>query len=471
MGDVIAPSHVATHPVPEPVDVAALIDGHPMSPLQIRVVALCGLAALLDGFDLLAIGVAAPAMAESLRITAALLGTVFSAALLGLMLGAFGLGPVADRIGRRSLLIGATATFGVFTLATAYAANLPQVIVFRFLAGVGLGGAMPAFISLAAEYTPRSRRRQVVALLWAGFPLGGVVVGLLAARLIPTAGWRALFVIGGAVPLGLAVALPFLLPESIAFLISRGSAGPRIPALLKRVVPGADIRPETCIVRPVESCHSGARALFRQGLGHVTALLWGSYFTTFLLLITSTAWIPTLLERSGLARAEGAHGIALFAAGSVIGTPLAGILLATFGTGGVLPVALLAGAVAIGALGIVGPFATPVLVCLVCAGFCLGVASSGLIALAPLLYPTGVRSTAVGWAMGWGRTGSFVGPLAIGVLVASGWSVDSTFVALGMPGLLGMVLTACLAGTARALCDDGPAKAAGSPTHLAQPPK
>lgn len=455
MADVTPPSHVATRSAPEPVDVAALIDRHPMSPLQIRTVVLCGLAALLDGFDLLAIGVAAPAMADSLHITSAMLGTVFSAALLGLMLGAFGLGPVADRIGRRSLLIGATATFGVFTLSTAHAANLPQVIVFRFLAGVGLGGAMPAFISLAAEYTPRSRRRQVVALLWAGFPLGGVVVGLLAAWLIPREGWRALFFIGGAVPLGLAVALLFLLPESIAFLISRGSAGPRTRALLKRIVPSADVRLETHIACPVESGDSGVRALFRQGRGHVTALLWASYFATFLMLITSTAWAPTLLERGGLPRAEGADGIALFAAGSVIGTPLAGILLAVLGTRIVLPVALLGGAVAIGALGTVGPSATPVLACLICAGFCLGVASSGLIALAPLLYPTRIRSTAVGWAMGWGRTGSFIGPLAIGALVASGWRVGGTFVALGMPGLVGMLLTACLAHTTSARCDDG----------------
>ncbi len=454
MGDVIAPSHVATRSVPEPIDVTALIDLHPMSPLQIRIVVLCGLTALLDGFDLLAIGVAAPAMADSLRITSALLGTVFSAALLGLMLGAFGLGPVADRIGRRSLLIGATATFGVFTLGTAHAANLSQVIVFRFLAGVGLGGAMPAFISLAAEYTPHSRRRQVIALLWAGFPLGGVVVGMLAAWLIPREGWRPLFFVGGAVPLGLAVALLFLLPESIAFLISREAAGPRIRTLLNRILPHAHIRLETPIVRPVESCASGAQALFRQGRGKVTALLWGSYFTTFLMLITSTAWAPTLLERSGLARAEGAEGIAFFAAGSVIGTPLAGILLAVLGTRNVLPVALLGGAVATGALGIVGPSATPVLACLICAGFCLGVASSGLIALAPLFYPTHIRSTAVGWAMGWGRIGSFVGPLAIGVLVACGWPVDGTFVALGMPGLVGMVLTACLAHATRTPRDD-----------------
>jgi MFS transporter, AAHS family, 4-hydroxybenzoate transporter len=457
VGDVIAPSGMASLSVPEPIDVTALIDRHPMRPLQIRTVVLCGLIALLDGFDLLAIGVAAPAMAESLRIPPALLGTLFSAALLGLMLGAFALGPVADRVGRRSLLIGATAMFGVFTLSTARADNLQEVIMFRFLAGVGLGGAMPAFISLAAEYTPRPRRRQVVALLWAGFPLGGVVVGLLASWLVPTEGWRVLFLIGGAVPLGLALVLFCLLPESIAFLASQGAAGPRIRALLSRIVPDVNIGPEAHIACPAKPCHRGPRALFQHGRGRGTALLWGSYFATFLMLITTTAWAPTLLEQSGLARAKAAEAIAYFSAGSMIGTPLAGILLACLGARLLLPIALLGGAATIGALGIVVPSATPVLAIMLCAGFCLGIASSGLIAFAPLLYPTPIRSTAVGWAMGWGRAGSFAGPLAAGMFVAAGWPVDGIFAALGTPGLVGMVLSACLARTNMASRDDGTA--------------
>lgn len=431
--------------VPELVHVGVLIDRHPMSALQIRIVVLCGLTALLDGFDLLAIAVAAPAMAESLRIPPAMFGTLFSAALLGLMLGAFGLGPVGDRIGRRSLLIGATAMFGVFTLSTALATTLQQVIVFRFLAGIGLGGAMPAFISLAAEYTPRSRRQHVVALLWAGFPVGGVVVGMLASRLIGPDGWRVLFLIGGVVSLSLALVLLCLLPESIAFLASRGASGPQIRGLLQRMVPDANLGPGVRIVRPAEAAHAGAPALFQDGRAHVTALLWGSYFATFLMLFTVTAWAPTLLERSGLARGEAATGMALFAAGSVLGTPLAGVLLAWLGTRHVLPITLLGGAATIGALGVVGPSTMAINACLVSAGFCLGIASSGLITLAPMLYPTRIRSTAVGWAMGWGRVGSFAGPLAVGVFVATGRSVDSTFMALATPGLVAMVLTAGLA--------------------------
>ena len=151
------------------VNITELIDRCPLGPLQIRVIVLCGLVALLDGLDLLAIGVAAPVMAGPLHIAPNQLGFVFSAALVGLMLGAFGLGPIADRYGRGCVLIYATATFGVFTLCTASAATLQQILLFRFLAGVGLGGSMPSFTSLAAEYTPRSNRQAVIGLLWTGF--------------------------------------------------------------------------------------------------------------------------------------------------------------------------------------------------------------------------------------------------------------------------------------------------------------
>jgi MFS transporter, AAHS family, 4-hydroxybenzoate transporter len=147
------------------VNIAELIDRRPLGRMQITIIVLCGLLALLEGFDVLALGVAAPAMARSLHIAPNQLGAVFSAALLGLMLGAFGLGPMADRFGRKPVLIGATATFGVLTLCTAGAVTLQQILLLRFLAGVGMGGAVPSFVSLVAEYTPRSRRQAVVGLV------------------------------------------------------------------------------------------------------------------------------------------------------------------------------------------------------------------------------------------------------------------------------------------------------------------
>jgi AAHS family 4-hydroxybenzoate transporter-like MFS transporter len=410
---------------------------------------LCGLVALLDGFDLLAIGLAAPAMAGPLHIAPNQFGTVFSAAVFGLMLGAFGLGPIADRCGRRCVLIGATATFGIFTLCTASAATLLQVLLLRFLAGVGLGGAMPSFISLAAEYTPRPNRQAVVGLLWTGFPLGGVMVGLLASRLIDTVGWQSLFYIGGILPLGLSILLSRALPDSIEFLVMRGAAWRDIRHLLVQISPTVNIASDCqFVVNGEKSRGVPVWQLFLASRACGTILLWASYLVTFMMLVTSAAWTPTLLQRAGIDSAQSSVAIALFALGSVVGTPLAGFLVSRFAARRVLPTALVGSAATLGAVGHASQSIALVIVFLGLAGFFLSVTSSGLIALASLLYSTAIRSTGVGWAMGVGRLGSFVGPLAIGLLVNRGWQIGDSFVELGVPALCAALFT-CMIGINR----------------------
>jgi MFS transporter, AAHS family, 4-hydroxybenzoate transporter len=432
-------------PASSSVNITELIDRYPLGRFQIRIIVLCGLVALLDGFDLLAIGVAAPAMAGPLHIAPNHFGLLFSAALFGLMLGAFALGPIADRYGRRCVLIGATATFGVFTLCTASAATLPQILLFRFLAGVGLGGAMPSFISLAAEYTPGSNRQAVVGLLWTGFPLGGVMVGLLASRLVNTVGWQSLFCIGGILPLVLSIVLIRVLPDSIEFLVMRGAAWRDIRDLLVRISPTVNIASDCQFVINDEKTRGvPVWQLFSAGRAGGTILLWASYFVTFLMLVTSGAWTPTLLQRAGIDSAQSSVAIALFALGSVVGTPLAGFLVSRFAARRVLPTALVGSAMTLGAVGHASQSIALVIVFLAFAGFFLGIASSGLIVLAPLLYSTAIRSTGVGWAMGLGRLGSFVGPLAIGLLVDRGWQTGDSFVALGTAALCAALCTSLI---------------------------
>ncbi|MBV8911849.1 MAG: MFS transporter, partial [Acetobacteraceae bacterium] len=214
------------------VNVTDIIDAHPLGSLQIRLLIMCGFIALLDGLDLQAIGLAAPGIIAALHVEPRIFGTVFSAALLGLTLGAAVLGPAADRVGRKRILIASTITFGVFTVSTAQATSFEMLLVFRFLTGLGLGGAMPSFISLASEYVPRKRHALWITLLWAGFPLGGVIGGVLASLLIPRFGWQSVFYVGGITPVVLAVVLIGALPESIGFLVNTGAPAERILALL-----------------------------------------------------------------------------------------------------------------------------------------------------------------------------------------------------------------------------------------------
>jgi MFS transporter, AAHS family, 4-hydroxybenzoate transporter len=426
------------------IDVTELIDRRPLGAFQVMIVLLCALVALLDGFDLLAIAVAGPGLAATLHLAAGKLGTVFSIALLGLMIGAFAFGPVADRYGRKRALIGATATFGVFTLCTALSTSLEQLLLYRFLAGVGFGGAMPSFIGLASEYVPRARRSTVVGLLWAGFPFGGTLVGLLASRLTGAFGWQSLFYIGGELPLLLTVVLWRLLPESISFLVANG-ATEKLARVVQRMDPVSPIPPDARFVVSDEKVPGApVRHLFTQGRTAGTCLLWASYFATFIILITNQAWTPTLLQGAGIDAAHAAFVVAIFAFGSVFGTVFAGFLVGRFGAHIVLPIALFASALSLGTVGHASASIMSVTWLEGFAGFSLGLASSGLIAFTALFYPTAIRSTGVGWAMGFGRLGSFVGPLAIGMLVASDVRIGSTYVALAAPALVGTLLTSLL---------------------------
>jgi AAHS family 4-hydroxybenzoate transporter-like MFS transporter len=255
-----------------------------------------------------------------------------------------------------------------------------------------------------------------------------------------------LFYIGGVLPLCLSIVLICALPDSIEFLVMRRAASREIRDLLLLISPTTHIATDCQFVIEGENTRGvPVWQLFSAGRSCGTILLWASYFVTFLMLATSGAWTPTLLQRAGFEGARSAVAVALFALGSVFGTPLAGYLVSRFAARRVLPAALIGSALTFGAVGHAGQRIALVMVCLGLAGFFLGAASSGLIGLAPLLYPTAIRSTGVGWAMGLGRLGAIVGPLAIGLLVSRGWQIGDTFAALGMPALCGALFTSLIA--------------------------
>jgi AAHS family 4-hydroxybenzoate transporter-like MFS transporter len=427
------------------VNVTQMIDGRGVGRTQILIVGLCGLVALFDGMDLQSIGLAAPLMTEALHVSPQAFGPVFSVALAGLTLGALALGPLADRLGRKRVLIGATLCFGIFTLCTAFADDLGALMAYRFLTGLGLGGAMPAFISLSSEYVPHRLRAGIVGLMWAGFPLGGVVGGLLASWLIPAFGWRSVFFAGGLPPLLLALALVPVLPESLGFLIASGAPPARIARAVRRVFGDVVMPSEAHFVATVTR-RSRARLgdLFASGRALATVLLWIAFFFAFLILVTNSAWSPILLGSAGVPIARSAIAMAIFNFGSLFGTGAAGWLLARLGTIAVLPVSIAVAALAYALVGLSAPSIAAISVFEGLFGIFAGCASSALIALAAILYPTEVRATGIGWAMAAGRCGSFVGPLAVGGLVAAHWAVPGVYSAVGALVVLGALAALAL---------------------------
>ena len=423
-------------------NVSELIDTQPIGVFQMRIVALCAVVALLDSLDLQSIGLAAPAMIADLHIRSSSLGAVFSAALAGLALGAFSFGLLADRVGRKVVLVGATVCFGVFTICTAWAPNLGVLLVYRFCAGLGLGGAMPSFISLTSEYVPRRLRAPVIALPWTGFPLGGVVGGLLGSWIIPALGWQSVFWVGGVLPLLVGAVLVLALPESIGFLVATAAPADRVRRLLQNAYPGAAVPADAKFVLNEERAGGvSVLRLFTMGRAVGTTVLWISFFVVFMMLVTNSAWAPTLLKREGIDIGQSALAMAVYNLGAMIGTVVAGWLVMGIGAAIVLPIVMLCSAVSLGLVGYAAPSAQLVTTLEGLFGLFLGCGSSGLIALAAIYYPTAIRSTGVGWAMGMGRVGSFAGPLAVGSLVATGLSTIGVFGALALPALIAAATT------------------------------
>jgi AAHS family 4-hydroxybenzoate transporter-like MFS transporter len=420
------------------LDVGALIESRPIGPAQWTVIGLCAFVAMLDGLDLQSIGLAAPAMIAQLHIVPQLFGYVFSAALAGLALGAFVLGPLADRVGRKRVLVAATLCFGLFTLMTALVGDLPELLASRFLAGVGLGGAMPSFISLASEYVPKARRATVVSLLWAGFPLGGVVGGILGSRIIPAYGWQSIFIVGGVLPIMLSAVLAMALPESVSFLVAAAKPSDRIGRTLRRIFPDVSTASEVRFEFTREAAPRAAvRELFRSGRATGTVLLWVSFFFAFMILVTNSSWSPILLRRVGIAAEQSALALALYNFGSLFGSGAAGMLLNRFGVLRLLPSTLVLGALAYAMVGWSAPSLDAVMVAQGLFGLLLGCASSGLIALSAITYPVSIRSTGVGWATGIGRLGSVAGPLVVGLMVGAQWDVPTIFAVTGGSVLIG----------------------------------
>jgi AAHS family 4-hydroxybenzoate transporter-like MFS transporter len=444
-------------------DAAAAIDAAPFSAAQRRIVLLCALVAMLDGFDTQAIAFVAPVIAAQWGVPASAFGTVFGAGLAGLMVGALVFGPAADRLGRRRVIIATTALFGGFTLMTPWAESMQGLLVLRFLTGLGLGGAMPNIIALTAEYSPARSRATMVSLMFCGFPLGAVLGGFLAARMIPALGWESTFWVGGALPLLLLPVLAAWLPESIRFLAQRRVPPATLRAMLAPVL-GAE---RAALVRFGVGSHeapaSGATVagLFGEGRTTRTLLLWVVFFMNLLLLYFLVNWLPSLLRQAGMPLDKAIVATALLNLGGIAGALTFSRLIDRMGPHRVLPGAYVAAAAATAGIGHFGGASLPALMTLVfIAGFCVIGAQISINALAANLYPTEIRSTGVGWALGIGRAGSIVGPVAGGMLVASGLAVGALFSVAAVPALLAGAAVLGVAATRRATPTVSPAPAA-----------
>ncbi len=426
------------------INVTRLIDDRPMGALQVLVVVLCALINLLDGMDTQSIGVAAPFIAKGLGLQMAQFGPIFSAALFGATLGAIGFGAVADRVGRKPLLVLATCIIGVFTLATALAPTVGALVAFRFLAGIGLGGATPCFIALTSEYAPARNRASIVTLMWAGFPLGAMIGAFTNSLLITEFGWRAIFWLGGTLPLILAVVLAAKLPDSLKLLIVRPNGLAAAHRILRRMGVPEPAEGATLVADDDRLPGLPIRQVFAQGRALGTVLLWVPFFMGFGVLTVGVLWTPSLLRMNGISPAATAFVVAFQGLGACIGQGSAGKLVERFGVVQILVPAFLLGGLATVGLGYGAASVALAASFIGLQGLFIGFATGGVIALAALIYPTAIRSSGVGLGMASGRLGQVAGPLIAGAMLGAGLDASQIMLWIGLAGVIGAVAVGLL---------------------------
>jgi AAHS family 4-hydroxybenzoate transporter-like MFS transporter len=392
----------------------------------------------IEGYDMQVLAFAAPLIVRDWALPKAALGPTFAAGLLGYLLGATTMTPLADRHGRRIFIIGGTCVFALFTLLSTLAGSLSQLTILRLLAGVGLGASIPALIALNAEFTPARRRATRTTLLFVGYTSGALGGSFIASALMQTYGWQSAFVLGGAAPAALAAVLFFRLPESIQWLALPHEADVQLRrrARMGRIL-GRSTRRELTVSE--ESAALPVKQLFSCGRARLTVLLWLACITSLLGHHFLASGLPTVLEGSGMPLSKAIVAGGLIMGGGAVGGLIIGPLL---DRGGVLCLAVMffLSVPCVAAIGLPTLAANPLLALVFCSGVCLVGGQVGLNALVSQSYETSVRSTGTGWALGVGRIGSITGPVIGGILVSHETDPTSLFGYASLPGLASAVI-------------------------------
>jgi AAHS family 4-hydroxybenzoate transporter-like MFS transporter len=391
------------------LDVRPLIDDRPIGGFQRMIIALCGAIVLLDGFDAQVMGFVAPALGPALHITRPDVRDVIAAGLFGMMIGALAFGPIADRIGRRPVLLICPLIFGAGSLLTATADSKTALMVFRLITGFGMGGAMPNAIALTAEYMPKRARATAVTTMFCGFSIGAAAVGWVAAAVIPAYTWRGVFVIGGILPIAITGLSLVRLPESIRFLLRRRAGDPRAARYLAKIAPDA---PSGELILSDEGARGThvVKQLFVAGRQWVTPLLWVMFFANLLDLYFVNSWMPTIMTDVGIGQERAILITTLFQVGGTVGAIVLGRLIDRNLSFRLLAAAYFGAAICVFLIGESGSSVTWLIITVFASGFGVIGAQNAANAVAAEVYPTESRSAGVGWALGVGRIGSILGP-------------------------------------------------------------
>ncbi|HEY4971037.1 MAG TPA: MFS transporter [Steroidobacteraceae bacterium] len=422
------------------VQVSRLLDERGLSSFQIKLIIWSFFIVLIDGYDIAAIAFAAPSLAKEWALKPGSLGPVFSASLIGILFGSGIFGWVGDRYGRKAALVWSNLVFGVFTLAAAYSANLDQMFWLRLLAGLGIGGVIPNVVAINAESAPRKLRATLAIIAVGCVPLGGAIPGFVTAVFVPQYGWQILFLIGGIVPIVIAIAAMVGLPESIKFMALHEGQRRKMESTIKAIRPDYQVPANAKFVIEDEKQFPGFNPgyLFSDGLALITPLLWLLFALNLMGYFFLISWTPTLMTAAKLPPATAALAGAMLQVGGTVGALLLCWWLQKHRFLAVAIMFVIAVPV-VGSIGFAGLTSKAVLLTATFfAGFFVLGIQSGINVIGALIYPTSLRANGSGWELGIGRIGSIVGPIVGGLLI--GLSVDKLYMWSALPFVAGAVI-------------------------------
>lgn len=405
--------------------------------LQILILFICLVLNMLDGFDVTVMSYTAHSIGEQLGIAPDKLGIVFSAALIGMIIGSIFLAPLSDVIGRRRMMLISVSTIGVSMYLTGYASTLWHLIIFRAFTGLGVGGLLATVAAFTSEYTPGKYRAMAVVSVTAGFPLGASLGGFLAAPMIAQYGWETAYFAGGIAALFMVLAVYFWIPESLQFLATKRPPNAldkynRILARLNKTE--LDALPEISEEKPKDK--ASVVSLLTRSRWKKTISLWSAFLMMFLCAYFLLSWLPKLVVNAGLSESEGIYASVALNGGGVLGIIILGWLSANIAISKLIG-GFISGA---GISMIIFALASGIdhlVIYLFFIGFLLHGGVTAMYAVGTKMYPTEVRATGVGWAIGVGRIGAVISPFIGGILIAMGVSMEINFIIFAIPLLIG----------------------------------
>jgi MFS transporter, AAHS family, 4-hydroxybenzoate transporter len=432
---------------PAAVDTDALINASRVGTTQMLVGILGGAALLVEGFDTSVIGYIAPQLTRLWHVPPSTLGTILTADMVGLLFGYLFVSPLSARFGHKRIVVLCTAAFGALTFLTIRSADVPMLIGFRFLTGIGVGGAMPSAVALTGEYFPERVRSTSITLVYIGFSFGQIGAGVVANFLLDPFGWQVVLAFGGVSTLLLSALFWFALPESLEYLINRGKDPGGAAHILSRLAPGLTISPTTRLI----AGQQGARKvtvgqLLEGGRALGTGLIWVGMFMNLMIYFFLQKWLTQLLVNVGLPQSTAITATTVGLAGGIVAALIIGPLMDRFG-----PYMVVAGLFALGAVSVVvmaqvlvSPVPLVIIAVSLFVGFCLSGGQKANNALTVYFYPTALRGTGLGWSLGIGRIGGVIGPFLAGLLLTAGWTPAQLFLAAAAPMLMGAIAIAMM---------------------------